>query len=141
VIPSDPKKIITDLCCRSTKIRFGIISIFHEIKKPISTAEIIAKLKSDFGTSANKTTVYRQLDFLVEKEIVSAIDIDGTKLYQLNKKQPHQILVCSNCHEIISLDNEISLTKAQIQKLETVHHFKINHYSFICFGNCQKCQK
>lgn len=136
-----PLEIIEGLSCRNTKIRFGIISIFHQIKKPISALEIATQLKEKFNTKANKTTVYRQLDFLLTKNILISLDIEGVTHYELNKNKPHQVLVCSVCHEIFPLTNEFSLSTAQLSKIETNHHFKIHHYSFLCFGICQKCQK
>jgi Fe2+ or Zn2+ uptake regulation protein len=78
---------------------------------------------------------------LVQKNIITSLDIEGISHYQLNKNQPHQVLVCSSCHDITPLDNEISLSSVQIMKLESKHNFKINYYSFLCFGSCQKCQK
>jgi len=137
----DPSKIIDELSCRNTKVRFGIISIFHQTKKPISTAEILTLLKNNYSTTANKTTIYRQLEFLVSKNMISVTDIEGTKYYQLNRDQPHQALVCSQCHDIIPLENEISISSQTISEIEQKHSFKINHYSFLCFGSCQKCQK
>lgn len=136
-----PLEIIEGLSCRNTKIRFGIISIFHHSKKPISAIEIIKSLKENYSTDANKTTVYRQLDFLLEKNILISLDIEGVTHYELNKNKPHQVLVCSKCHEIFPLTNTFSLSTDQLSKIETNHHFKIHHYSFLCFGICQKCQK
>jgi len=141
VIKSKPLDIIDQLSCRNTKIRFGVISIFHQAKKPISALEIIKLLKVDYKTDANKTTVYRQLDFLLLKNILTSLDIEGVTHYQLNKNKPHQVLVCSKCHEIFPLTDTFSLSESQLLKIETDHHFKIHHYSFLCFGICQKCQK
>jgi Fe2+ or Zn2+ uptake regulation protein len=138
---SEPSKIIDELSCRHTKVRFGIISIFHQIKKPISATEIITILKDKFSTSANKTTIYRQLDFLVSKNMISVTDIEGTKYYQLNKNQPHQVLVCRQCHDIIPLKSGISIDNNKLSEIEQKHHFKIDYYSFLCFGSCQKCLK
>ena len=136
-----PTEIIDKLSCRNTKIRFGIINIFHEIKKPISASEIISILKEKFSTTANKTTVYRQLNFLTEKQIVTSIDIGGIKQYQLNRDKPPQMLVCSICHSMTPVINDISINKEQLTKIEESQKFKINHYSLIIIGNCQKCQK
>jgi Fe2+ or Zn2+ uptake regulation protein len=138
---SKPLETIEGLSCRNTKIRFGVITIFHQVKKPISAIEIIKTLKEKYSTNANKTTLYRQLDFLMSKNLLTSLDIEGVTHYQLNKNKPHQVLVCSNCHQIIPLKDEFSLSKKELSKIEINHHFKINHYSFLCFGICQKCQK
>ncbi|MFA7300908.1 MAG: transcriptional repressor [Candidatus Shapirobacteria bacterium] len=139
--PCKPLEIIDQLSCRNTKIRFGVISIFHQVKKPISALEVIKLLKENHSTAANKTTVYRQLDFLILKNVLTSIDIEGVTLYELNKNKPHQVLVCSVCHEIFPLTNTFSLSQNQVSKIEMDHNFKIHHYSFLCFGICQKCQK
>ena len=141
MLNSCPDKVISDLSCRSTKIRFGIISIFHSIKQPISAGEIIDELKNKHHITANKTTVYRQLDFLADKKIISSIDIDGSKHYQFNLNQSHQMMVCGHCHQIQPIKTDIKISTAMLKKISHNNHFKIKHYSLLFFGNCQKCQK
>ncbi len=107
-------------------------------KKPTSAPEILTILKDKHPT-LNKSTIYRQLDFLVKKEILTVLEIDGSKRYQLNQNHPRAILLCTHCKKIILSKEKI--TSSKINKIAADNNFKVNNFSLIIFGHCQKCQK
>lgn len=114
------------------------MGFFVKNKKPVSAAEILDYLKEKFP-NINKSTIYRQLDFLVEKQILTTIEVDSIKHYQLNANHPHIILICSRCKNFIIPQEKFSSSK--ISKIATNNNFQVNHYSLILFGLCSQCQE
>ena len=124
-------------CHRQSPIHRSLMKLFIENKKPISALEILTSLKEKHPT-INKSTVYRQLDFLVDKQILTVLEINGLKYYQLNANHPHTILICTHCKKLFPLKEKIAASK--INKIAADNHFQINHYSLALFGTCPKCQ-
>lgn len=114
------------------------MKLFIESKKPISALEILSLLKKKHPT-INKSTVYRQLDFLADKQILTVLEINGLKYYQLNANHPQTILICTHCKNIILPQEKFSSPK--ISQIATDNNFQVNHYSLILFGLCSQCQE
>ena len=68
---------------RITPARIRIIEMLAKTKKPISAGDLLEDFqKSD--NVVNKTTVYRELDFLLEQKLIQEIEFgDGKKRYEL----------------------------------------------------------
>lgn len=122
--------------CRGSKIRRAIMAIFIENKKPLSVPDFMLLLKDKHFSTINKTTVYRQLKFLLDKQVITGIEIAGSKHYQLSHQHPQGILFCTRCQNVIPLKEEFKMPT-----IKNNFNFKINHFSMLFFGLCQKCQK
>lgn len=125
--------------CRHTKILRSIMKLFMESKKSLSAAEILKTLKDNHFPLLNKTTVYRQLDFLTKKQLITALEIDGSKHYQLNKNHPEAVLVCTMCKAVNFIKVKIKIP--QLKEIAIKNNFQINHHSLMILGLCPKCQK
>jgi Fe2+ or Zn2+ uptake regulation protein len=126
--------------CRQTKIRHAIMGIFIHHQKPQTAAEILEIIKKHTSSTVNKTTVYRQLEFLQSKQLINVIEIDGIKRYQLSTNSPKKIFFCSSCHQFVKVKSEDFLDQKQLNQISLDNKFKINHYLTTFFGTCQKCQ-
>ena len=74
---------------RKTKLHKLIIEIFEQSDRPISIPEILSMLEK-VGVSANKTTVYRQIEGLLRERIVEEVLLDsGTAFYELVSDHHH----------------------------------------------------
>jgi len=111
------------------------MAIFIENKKPISVPDIMLFLKDRHFSSINKTTVYRQLKFLLDKQVITGIEIAGSKHYQLSHQHPWGILFCTKCQNVIPLKEEFKMPT-----IKNKYNFKINHFSLLFFGLCEECQ-
>lgn len=125
---------------RLTKTRLAVLNIFSEHHKPLSVVEILLYLKKT-GLLVNKTTVYREMEFLIEKNIVVAVFLDEkhTK-YELNLGHHHH-LVCRNCGmiqevEMKEIEDLFLLIEKKLKKKNKFTH--ISH-SLEFFGTCEKC--
>lgn len=124
---------------RITPIRKKIVEVFSKSSFPISAPDLIenfAKEKID----VNKTTIYRELDFLLEEDIIGEVEFgEGKKRYELNTGKHHHHLVCLNCKKVedVSLKTDLSEEEKLIEKSTG---FKIQSHSLEFFGYCKNCQ-
>lgn len=119
-----------------TKIRQAIINFVLKQKIPVSALTIQTDL---FDGNINKTTIYRQLEFLKIQKIVQEIEFgDGKKRYEILKDHHHH-LICTNCKKIeeIALENHLEQEEKRIQKLT---NFKNIQHNLEFFGLCRQCQ-
>lgn len=118
---------------RVTPGRKNIISLFCSTPYPISAEILTAK------TKLNKTSVYREIDFLLKEGFIKEVDFgDRIKRYELNDLGHHHHLVCLNCKNIqdITLEENLEEEERRIEKLKKFHVAKHN---LEFFGLCNKC--
>lgn len=124
---------------RMTPIRRALLENFCKHHKPQTPQELLSYLEKK-GLMANKTTVYRQLEIMVQIGLIQEINFsDRSKRYELSSKDHHHHLVCQNCKKVedINLDNDLNKQEKKIWKK---NHFKVLQHSLEFFGLCSKCQ-
>jgi Fur family ferric uptake transcriptional regulator len=123
---------------RSTGIREAILDLFCKSKKLLSCQDVQKYLKQK-NISANKTTVYRELDFLKSKKVIEEFQLDdGVRRYEILSSHHHHT-VCVKCRKIDCVELEQEL-KSQEMQIEKNNKFKIISHSLEFYGLCQKCQ-
>jgi Fur family ferric uptake transcriptional regulator len=124
---------------RTTKTRTLIVTHLSKVTSPVAASDLILMLKKH-GRDVNKTTVYRELQFLKEQSVVNEIDLlEGQKRYELtDPNHHHHHLVCVKCQYIqcVEMPNDLDSLEKSIQKK---HKFKITGHILEFFGICQKC--
>lgn len=102
----------------------------------------IHKALSDKGASLNLTTVYRQLEKLLNSgEVLQFSSEDGkTKLFQINEENcsKHLHVRCGICGKISHID--CHKLDEFLEHIDTEHHIKINCKNSILFGICESCE-
>jgi len=124
---------------RITPARRGLIQIFSETKNPLSVSEIKSLLALK-GININKTTVYRELSFLLQSNLIQEVYLDARKVfYESCSLGHHHHFVCKNCGELedVFLGKEL---KDLEKKLEKEKGFKIKKHSLEFFGLCANCK-
>ncbi|MCA9373845.1 MAG: Fur family transcriptional regulator [Candidatus Gracilibacteria bacterium] len=123
---------------RITNIRRKLIEIFSTGKKPLSVQELIEKLaKSDI--TANKTTIYREVYFLLEQDILVEIDFgDRKKRYESAESEHHHHIICLKCSKVQDIHLESDLSEDQ-KKIEQETNFTITNHTLEFFGLCNTC--
>lgn len=124
---------------RITKIRKSLLDIFQNHKRPLSAVELgELLLKKDI--SANKTTIYRELDFLKEAKLIKDIDFgDGKKRYEALTDTHHHHAVCVNCGAVEDIELHIDISRDE-KNIKDAKGFKVLEHSIELFGLCKKCQ-
>lgn len=123
---------------RITKIREAVVSILSSITKPITASEISSGIyKKDL--SANKTTIYRELEFLRKQNMIDEVEFgDGKKRYEINNGHHHHI-VCVDCGAVSDINFDVDLAQHE-REISKQTDFKILEHTIEFFGLCKKCQ-
>lgn len=122
-----------------TKTRQAILEGFISNNKPISSADILDILKKN-KIIVNRTTVYRELLFLLSNGFIREVKLIGCpSLFELIGDHQHH-LICVKCNDIktVIMDNHLDDEEQNIMKQEK---FKITNHCLEFYGLCQKCQK
>ena len=125
---------------RSTKSRIAILEILGESKQPISAEEIYLKLK-DNKDITNMSTVYRNLDTLEQKSIVTKLSLlnDDKMLYEYNSMGHRHYLVCSGCKKIVTVQDCPLISYEKTVEEET--GFSIKGHKLYLYGYCKECNE
>jgi Fur family transcriptional regulator, ferric uptake regulator len=125
--------------CRQTRTRQGVLAILRDAK-PLAAPMILTRLRAR-GVSVNKTTVYRELEFLLNKKIVSELVLqDGLKRYELRSERHNHHLICLRCQAIESIVLDKDLDE-QEKKIAQRRHFRVISHALEFYGLCRDCAK
>ena len=124
---------------RITNVRRVLVELLEKSKTPLAADEIGEALKRK-KLEVNKTTVYRELDFLLARGIAQEVEFgDKKKRYEISAKHHHHV-VCVECKraEDVDLGQDLDAVEKKIAKQKG---YKIINHSLEFFGLCKKCQK
>lgn len=122
---------------RQTRARVAVLGVFFVASAPVSVPDIL-EILSGVGQSFNKTTLYRELEFLVaEGIIVEALALGTCQYYELAREHHHH-LVCTHCGDIQDVEAEEDICRIE-RELWRTRGFRVAHHSMEFFGVCQKC--
>lgn len=132
------EKILKDYGLKNTDSRYLMINEFLNLNNPITAEELFNIIKSK--KDLNLSTVYRNLNLFLEKDIIKkVIEIDGKVYYQYNRNEHTHHLVCISCKEVIPLD-DCPLSELE-NKLSEKTGYEILSHSLEFRGLCPKCKK
>ncbi|MFA9378798.1 MAG: Fur family transcriptional regulator [Lachnotalea sp.] len=122
---------------KQTKKRNLIISILESATSPLTAEEIMELSCKEVKMSFS--TIYRALNALADKDIVTkTIHQDGKLYYKIPTHSHQHVLKCTKCNECISIDAcPLESLEANLSR-ET--NFKITGHNLEFFGVCPKCQ-
>lgn len=124
---------------RMTVARKEIVRAFGGASSPLTAAAILEMLTKKH-IAANKTTVYRELKFLQEKNIVRAMQFDErNKRYELVPDEHRHHLICVACKKIedVVLNHDLDHVEQQVTSQKK---FKIQRHALEFYGVCGECQ-
>lgn len=125
---------------KMTRIRGLIIELFINSSTPISASNIINAF-STLKISANRTTIYREIIFLMKEKIIQEVDFgEGKKRYELLSDEHHHHLICTKCDMVEDIFLDTDLHKEEEEVFKDLG-FKITSHSLEFFGLCKNCQK
>lgn len=130
---------LSDLGFKKTRVRDAVVSYLSDGKKPVDALAIQDSLKKR-GLAVNKTTVYRELQFLLVQGIIIEINFgDNKKRYEIAGLPHHHHLVCTACGIVQDVAAEHDLARLE-KKIENETSFIIKNHSLEFFGLCRRCQ-
>jgi Fur family ferric uptake transcriptional regulator len=124
---------------KRTRQREGVLSILESSQRPLSAADICAKMEEG-GEKVWMSTVYRALEVFLKKDVVIKTNVLNSEMavYELNRFEHKHYAVCMNCHKMISMDN-CPMDKF-IPDLQD-EDFRVMGHNLEIFGYCKDCKK
>jgi len=132
------RKTILDSGGRLTKTKKAIIDVLFENNCLLSKQKLIEKLKIK-RIKPDRSTVYRELQFLTKTNIVIKDTIAGIDYYEIPQDHHHH-LVCMSCNSIskVKIDNHL---KKQEKEIAKQNKFNIINHSLEFYGYCPTCRQ
>lgn len=123
---------------RHTVVRTALIEILASGGKPKSVPDLTDAL-ADRKLPVNKTTLYRELEFLKQQGIVTDVRLNERQTrYELTGDHHHH-LVCTSCDRVEDVEVDRDLEE-QERMIERATNFKITRHALEFFGVCGFCR-
>lgn len=128
------EKQIKDKGHRMTQVRSRLIELFSSSDHKLFTAAELLKI---LPKGVNKTTVYRELEFLMREKLIRQVLFpDGVARYELMDHHHH--LICTTCGETTMVNISEDLDE-QISKQAKKAQFVVESHSLEFLGRCKNC--
>jgi Fe2+ or Zn2+ uptake regulation protein len=124
---------------RLTSARKSIIRIFLDSGAPLTAFEVMALLQR-IKVNVNKSTVYREINFLISQDMLRELHLgDGRKRYEVMKDDHHHHLFCVSCSGVECVELERCL-ESEEKKISEEKNFRTIKHSLKFLGLCARCQ-
>ena len=135
---SDILKVLSTNGFRITLIRKEVLSLILKNNNPLSSLEI-QKLLLKKKIKADKTTIYRELEFLKSQGLIDGVQFsDKIRRYETSIGHHHHV-VCLKCDRVEHIKLKGDLFREQ-KIIENNNKFKIISHSLEFYGLCPTCQ-
>ncbi len=124
---------------RLTVARMNVLALLEKTAAPISAADVLRALTLK-KVPADRATVYRELEFLVQAGVAVPVRLTGRAvLYEVSGRAHHHHAVCLKCETVqdIEADAALEAVEAHIAKRA---EFRVLRHAFELFGLCKKCR-
>ena len=123
---------------RLTPQRMMVVEAIEASDDHISAEEIHARARATYPY-INISTVYRTLELLKQRGLVTETDLGGGRfLYHPAGKASHHHLVCRNCGKVTDID--ASVFEPLREDLMARYGFDAEFEHVAIFGTCRKCR-
>ena len=123
---------------KNTKHRSEVLRILELSSQPVTADYIYKRLETE-GKSISLSTVYRNLELLVKKDIalkMNAVESEKS-LFELNKRIHRHYLICLGCHRMFPID-DCPLDDYE-KALQKKTGFSITGHKLEIYGYCKDC--
>lgn len=119
-----------------TPQRVEIVSLLS-LNQHINVDELYALLHNSFP-SISLATVYKNINVMLERSLLSEVQIPNKKNVYEMMAEEHSHLMCLQCHEILDLKID---TSNLIEEVESKSGYSINNSNIVFCGVCSSCTK
>lgn len=125
---------------KQTRLRIEILQILNQSVQPLTADNIFLELTEN-DIPACLSTVYRTLDALGNKDIVTKLEIssEDKALYEYNRKVHRHYLVCLGCKSIKPIDYCPIQDYQELLEKET--NYLISGHKLNIYGYCPACRR
>ena len=126
---------------RFSAVRNFILDSLSKNDKPLSVSDLQKLIKKE-KLSANKTTIYRELNFLRKEEIILEIQLKGNKRwYELASRNHHHHIICVKCDKVEDFEDCDSKNLINKALKQAPDFAEIINHTVDFFGLCKSCAK
>ncbi|NHB59330.1 Fur family transcriptional regulator [Acinetobacter sp. 194] len=138
---AEAETICVDSGARLTPLRKEVLELILNASGPVGAYDLLAKLKGNLDRPAAPPTVYRTLDFLLEKGFIHRLTSINAYIPCCHPRAGHQaaFLICTQCHVV--KEASASGLIQQLDLLADSDHFQPHHSIIEISGICQQCSK
>ena len=133
-----------DLCAalgaRLTPLRKEVLKLILNATAPVGAYDLLAKIKGQADRPAAPPTVYRSLDFLLEKGLIHRLTSINAYIPCCHPREGHQaaFLICIKCHAVKEASAQGLMQ--QLDHLAASDQFSAQHSIIEISGTCQQCR-
>lgn len=125
-----------------TKQKSCILDCIMKHTDSYVTIQQISDYLDEMGDKVGLTTIYRNLDRLVEEKQIAKVSIDGISgtCYKVLSEQDEKVLFylkCETCGKLVHID--CPELEHLYHHLSEEHHIEINPGKTMFYGKCEKC--
>ena len=135
-----PHDRVSGMLERKTTISSHVLTTLESSSYPLSVPQIMDQLNQK-ELHPNKTTIYRILEKLAKKNVVTEVTIrSGTTYYEFSNKHHHHHFICNECETVFCLDTcHVEAQQMNLSSLLPSKQFKIQSHDFNLYGTCEPC--
>ena len=124
---------------RLTLLRKEVLELIIKASAPMGAYDLLAKIKSESDRPAAPPTVYRTLDFLLEKGLIHRLTSINAYIPCCHPREGHQaaFLICTECKVVKEASAQGLLE--QLDQLAASDRFSPHHSIIEISGKCQQC--
>lgn len=120
---------------KATQSRIQLLDVFEHAKKPLSVAELVAKIPS-----SDRATLYRNVESLEQSGILKQVRFKDRQAYYEIESSHHHHIICTNCGRISDITHcKISISGKNL--LKDTGFAEVKDHSLEFYGLCDKCIK
>jgi Fur family ferric uptake transcriptional regulator len=133
------KNILKKTGLKFTKQREIIFSTLYKNPNHLTAEDLYLVIKKQYPElNIGIATVYRTLAMLEENGLISSIQLNNGKKFEILKSH-HDHLICTSCGRIVEFHND-EIEKLQ-EKVASESGFKLTNHIMQLYGLCEECQK
>ncbi len=120
---------------RLTGPRAAVVRAVADRAGSVTAEQLVAQLQP---SGVSRATVYRALDLLEERGLLTRMHLDGYHGYAVCDAEHHHHLLCRACGRVASVDARG--VEAAIQRLAQQLEFRVDTHTLEFSGVCRPCQ-
>lgn len=135
------RELLNEKGIKGTRQRIAVMEALFTSSVPLTAEDIFLNIRDCIGENLSLSTVYRVLDTLSQKGIVTKMGLieGGKALYEIVSGVHRHNLICIKCHKMIPL-GECPLGEFE-KGLEKSTGFCISGHKLEIYGICPQCGK
>jgi Fur family ferric uptake transcriptional regulator len=134
------KSLLQSHGLKYTKRRNLILEILASLEQPVAVDQLFWELKKN-DISINLSTVYRILEALVSKHLITKTNISGENKthFELDRPEHRHHFICTGCKQMFWIDD--CPLEDYCTSFQTKSGFNVTGHKLEIYGYCSKCQQ